>query len=71
MRLENTDRFKNKFCRVIWKDGFEMVGVIRCVPNYSAKYNYHLPGWFLVQSYMEFELKFKDLKEIIVEEDED
>ena len=50
MRLENTDRFRNKFCRVIWKDGFEQIGIIRCVPNCSEKYDYHKPGWFLSNS---------------------
>jgi len=68
MRLENTDRFRNKFCRVIWKDGFEQIGIIRCVPNCSEKYDYHKPGWFLSNSKTEMELLFKDLKEIIVEE---
>lgn len=70
MRLENTDRFRNKFCRVIWKDGAEQIGLVRYVPTCSIKYYYHLPGWFLVNSKNEIELKFKDLKEIIVEEDD-
>lgn len=69
MRIENTDRFRNKFCKVIWKDGTEQIGLVQCIPNCTAKYYYHSPGWFLLNNNIEIELKFKDLKEIIAEDD--
>ena len=68
MRLENTDRFKNKMCVVTWKNKTSHAGRIKYYPNYSSKYDYHQPGWFLVEPENddEQELIFRDILEIIV-----
>ena len=76
MRIENTDRFRNKVCKVLFKTmkawelcSAEVTGRIIYIPNYSAKYNFHDVGWFLVNpdnEHEEIKLCFKEIKEIIV-----
>ena len=67
MRIENTDRFRNKKCKVIYKDGSYSVGKVFFIPNYSAKYDYHDVGWFqedLITG--DLKLNFKDIYQIDV-----
>lgn len=61
MRLENTDRFRNKYVKVVWKSGEKEEGEVVSIPNSSAKYNYHKPGWFLRTEDDEIELIFRDI----------
>ena len=69
MRIENTDRFRNKYCQVNYKDGCVKLGTILYIPNYSSKYNYHPVGWWLVPvnlTWGEEMLTFGDIESITV-----
>lgn len=64
MRIENTDRFRNKECKVVFKDNHCECGTIFFIPNHSAKYNFHDVGWFLKDFSREVKLNFKDILSI-------
>lgn len=68
MRLENTDRFRNRMCEVVFKNNTAIIGRIICFPNCSEKYNYHKPGWFVSEKgkIEDTEIHFKDISEIHV-----
>ena len=65
MRIENTDRFRNKWCGVHFKNGGYAEGKIIYIPNMSEKYNFHPVGWFLTKDgFADRKLNFKDIVEI-------
>lgn len=47
MKIENTDRFKNKNCKIVFKDNTVFYGIVTHIPNMSSKYGYRTPGWYL------------------------
>ena len=70
MRIENTDRFRNKYCGVHFKNGAYIAGKIIYIPNMSAKYNWHPVGWFLVKDgFSDQKLLFAEIADIEVMED--
>ena len=69
MRIENTDRFRNRYCEVCFKDGHAEFGFVIYIPNMSAKYNYHEVGWFLkpnntTDASADVKLDFKTIEKI-------
>ena len=47
MKVENTDRFKDKNCKIVFKDNYIYYGVVTYIPTMSSKYNYMKPGWYV------------------------
>ena len=70
MRIENTDRFRNKICKVIFKiskGSGPITGRIIYIPNCSERYDYHEVGWFIINctnGIEEMKLDFKDIARI-------
>lgn len=67
MRIENTDRFRNKYCQVSFKDGSFLYGKVIYIPNFSQKYNFHNVGWFLKNEFPgmpDVKLDFKEIYNI-------
>lgn len=70
MRIQNTDNFRNKQCRVWFKNGNFVEGKIIYIPNHSEKYNWHKVGWFINKpGFEDIEIKFKEVSDIEVRED--
>lgn len=67
MRIENTKRFKDKMCEVVFKNNTAIMGRVFYIPCMSAKYDYHKPGWFCFESEVkEVKLNFKEIEKINV-----
>lgn len=66
MKIENTDRFRNKMCEIIFNDGHAIIGRLEYIPTYSEKYNYSSVGWHIVKKDMDLYFRFKDVKAINV-----
>ena len=73
MRIENTDRFRNKICKVIFKTGAEITGRVFMIPNFSEKHGYHDVGWFVYPpgAKNDVQLNFKDIADIVPLEEGD
>ena len=67
MRIKNTDRFRNKYCKVSFKDGSFLYGKVIYIPIFSQKYNFHSKGWFLENKFPgmpDVKLNFKEIYNI-------